>query len=404
MRILIALTYYRPHYSGLTIYVERLARALAKRGHHVTVLTSRFSDNLPAQEIVDGVEIIRLNVLARVSKGVVMPSMPLRAWRLIRQADIINVHLPQLDAALIASMARIMHKPVVMTYHCDLRLPSGFIHRIANLASSIANHISAYSANKIVTNTLDYAENSTFLSKYLEKIEVIAPSVEMPNTSIENTDKFKQKHKIRDDEPVIGMLARLATEKGVEYLIQAMPRILKVFPKARILYGGQYKNVLGEEAYAARLSPQIKALGQHWKFLGIISEEEIGAFFQVCDVTVLPSLNSTESFGMVQVESMSCGTPVVASDLPGVRQPVLLTSMGLIVPPGNSEALAQAIIQILTDPEKYKQNPEEIRQKFSSDLLAKRYEQVFLKLLPENIPINQDHPESDKLINNSNHQ
>jgi len=76
MQILIALTYYRPHYSGLTIYVERLARALAAQGHQVTVLTSRYAATLPAQEKLDGVEVRRLPVAMRISKGVIMPSMP----------------------------------------------------------------------------------------------------------------------------------------------------------------------------------------------------------------------------------------------------------------------------------------------------------------------------------------
>ena len=70
MRVLIALTYYRPHYSGLTIYSERLAKALASRGHEVTVLTSQFDKSLPLEEMVDGVRVIRMPVLMRLSKGV----------------------------------------------------------------------------------------------------------------------------------------------------------------------------------------------------------------------------------------------------------------------------------------------------------------------------------------------
>jgi glycosyltransferase involved in cell wall biosynthesis len=62
MRILTILTYYRPHYSGLTIYAERLARALVARGHPVTVLTSRYDPNLPAREVCDGVQVVRPSV------------------------------------------------------------------------------------------------------------------------------------------------------------------------------------------------------------------------------------------------------------------------------------------------------------------------------------------------------
>lgn len=386
MHILIALTYYRPHYSGLTIYVERLARALVRRGHRVTILTSRFSRELPPQEVVDGVEVVRLDVWLRISKGVIMPSMPWHAWRLIQQADIVNVHLPQLDAAPIAVLARAAGRPVVMTYHCDLRLPQGAVHQLANLASSLANRITASAANVIVTNTLDYAENSPFLSHYLDKIQVIPPAVSLPEIEPAKIKHFRQQHDIQPEEKVIGMLARLATEKGVEHLVQAMPEILERFPQARVLYVGQHRDVLGEEAYAARLKPQIERMGKHWKFLGVLPDEQVVAFFHSCDVTVLPSLNSTESFGMVQVESMSCGTPVVASNIPGVRQPVLQTGNGQIVPPGEPQALAKAIIAVLEQPQEYRPHAEDIRRTFAPDVQAASYEAVFRELLIENSP------------------
>ena len=84
MHILTALTYYRPHYSGLTIYAERLARALADDGHRITVLTSRYDNNLPPREKIDGVEVLRLQVGLRISKGVIMPSMPYWAAKVAR--------------------------------------------------------------------------------------------------------------------------------------------------------------------------------------------------------------------------------------------------------------------------------------------------------------------------------
>src|SRR3972149_2289988 len=87
MKILIALTYYRPHTSGLTIYVERLARALADRGHTVTVLTSRYDQSLPREEHLHGVNVIRAPVAFRVSKGVIMPTIGLIATKLVRGPD-----------------------------------------------------------------------------------------------------------------------------------------------------------------------------------------------------------------------------------------------------------------------------------------------------------------------------
>ena len=381
MRILTTLTYYRPHYSGLTIYAERLARALVARGHHVTVVTSRFDRELAGHEVRDGVEVIRPSVLMRISKGVIMPGLPFRAEQIARQADIVHLHLPQLDAAYIALLARSVGKPVVLTYHCDLHLPSGAIHRLANLASSIANHISARAANRIVTNTQDYAEHSVFLKHYLDKVHVIPPPVVLPEPDPGSVESLRCKAKIQPGQRIIGMAARLASEKGVEYLVEAMPIILEKHPTARVLFMGQYKNVLGEEMYARKLAPLIEKLGQHWTFLGNLSPGELAVFFRESELTVLPSINSTESFGMVQVEAMTCGTPVVATDLPGVRQPVRMTGMGLVVPPEDPRSLARAIISILDSPKGYGGDPAAVAQQFSPETIAEAYEGLFLELL-----------------------
>jgi glycosyltransferase involved in cell wall biosynthesis len=377
MRILTALTYYRPHYSGLTIYAERLAKAFAQRGHQVTVLTSRYDPSLPANEIRDGVRVVRPRVRFHISKGVLMPSMPYWAWKLVRQADIVHLHLPQLDAALIALIARLQRKPVILTYHCDLILPHGFIHTLANLASNIANRISATLSHAIVTNTRDYAENSAFLQRYLDKVHAIYPPVELVPASQSEIEAFQQKAGIQTGERIISMLARMAAEKGVEYLALALPLILERHPNARILYAGQYQNVWGEQNYANHLAPLIAKLGDRWQFLGVISEVEKSALFHLSDVVAVPSLNSTESFSITQAEAMICGTPVVASDLPGVRQPILLTGLGKIVKPADHVELAKAISEILDQNETFHENSAFIMELFAPNTIAAHYEEIF---------------------------
>jgi glycosyltransferase involved in cell wall biosynthesis len=381
MRILTTLTYYRPHYSGLTIYADRLARALAKRGHQVTVLTSRYDRSLPAREMRDGVQVIRPHVLARVSKGVLMPSMFFWAWVNARHADVIHLHLPQLDAAYIALIGRMLHKPVVVTYHCDLLLPRGLIHAIANQISHLANRITLGLADQVIVNTLNYAEESDFLRHYLLKTRAIPTPVELAEVTPVDLEAIQRRTRMIQGQRTIGMVARLAAEKGVEYLVEAMPEILKAYPVARVLHVGQFQNVLGEENYARKLTPLIQALGDHWTFLGILPPAELTAFYQLCEVTVLPSTNSTESFGIVQVESMACGTPVVASDIPGVREPVKLTGMGRLAAPANAHALAQAIIEILDAPKKYQGDVEAVKKKFSSQHIAEEYEYLYLEVM-----------------------
>jgi glycosyltransferase involved in cell wall biosynthesis len=383
MRILTTLTYYRPHYSGLTIYAERLARALVERGHQVTVLTSRYDHSLPAREMRDGVQVIRPRVLARVSKGVLMPTFIYWAWVHAWQADVIHLHLPQLDAAYIAMLCRLLHKPVVVTYHCDLLLPKGLIHSVANQVSHLANRISLGLANDVVVNTIGYAEESAFLRRYLPKTRAIPTPVELVPASSDVMHGIRNKARVEPGQRIIGMVARLAAEKGVEYLVEAMPEILKVHPTARVLHVGQYENVLGEEEYANRLKPLIQALGEHWTFMGILPTAELTAFYHLCEVTVLPSTNSTESFGIVQVESMACGTPVVASDLPGVREPVTLTGMGRLAAPSDAHALAEAINEILDHPRKYQGDVNAVKQRFSSREIALEYERLFQEVIKD---------------------
>ncbi|MFN2177419.1 MAG: glycosyltransferase family 4 protein [Anaerolineales bacterium] len=381
MQILIALTYYRPHYSGLTIYAEREARALARRGHQVTVLTSRYSKDLAHHEYKDGVEIVRLNVLFRVSKGVIMPSMPLQAWKLISNSDIVHLHIPQLDAALIALESKFQKKPLILTYHCDLNLPSGLIHQIANKVSNWANIVTASLADRIVVNTRDYAENSRFLKKFLGKIQPIYPPVEIAPIDRETITSFREKFSINKDQKVIGMASRLAAEKGVEYLAQALPHVLLKVPEARVIFVGPYRDIIGEEQYAKKLSPLIDRLGHHWTYVGILSPEEMAAFFKVSDVVVLPSINSTESYGIVQVESFKCGTPVVATDLPGVRVPVQTSGMGRIIKPGDPIDLADALVKIIKNPTKYAGDPAELLSFSTPEFVARSYEKIFMDLI-----------------------
>ncbi|MFM8320262.1 MAG: glycosyltransferase family 4 protein [Chloroflexota bacterium] len=386
MHILSALTYYRPHYSGLTIYAERLARALVARGHRVTILTSRFDPRLKPYEVVDGVEIVRPWVWFRLSKGVIMPGMLPQALRLARQADVVNLHLPQLDAAPVAVLCRLMGRPVVLTYHCDLRLPAGAVHRLANLASDLANRVAAGAAQVIVHNSRDYAEHSPFLSRYLDKVTPVYPPVELAAVSAADLAAFRQKYDIRPGQRVIGMAARLATEKGVEFLAQALPQVLQRFPQARVLHVGPYQGVLGEEAYARRVLQQIEPVKQHWTWLGIVSPVEMAAFFQTIDVLALPSLNSTESYGLVQVEALACGAPVVVSDLPGVRVPVSQTGMGRVVPSGDAARLAQALVEVLQAAPAHEPAPaaRDLIEKSTPQAAAAAYEKIFQTLGKQN--------------------
>ncbi len=383
MKILTVLTYYRPHTSGLTIYAERLARAFAKRGHQVTVMTMQYEPSLAREETVDGVKIIRVPVAARVSKGVIAPTIGLVATKLVARHDVVQLHLPQFDAPGIALRGRLFGKPAVLTYHCDLLLPPGLFNRVVNTVVDFQNNMAGLLSNHIVTYTQDYADNSPYLSRYASKLTPILPPVELPDPLPGAIQAFAEAHHTRDRKPVIGMAARFAAEKGVEVLLDALPIILKKYPKAQVLYAGTYQNVMGEQAYSDRLMPRIREyeVQGHWTFLGNLDPVQMAAYYPNLDVFTVPSLNSTEAFGLVQIEAMMNGVPCVASALPGVRQPVTMHKMGRVAKIGDPADLAESILEVLDNPQKFRGDIEAIKKSYNPDSIAQEYEKLFNKLL-----------------------
>ena len=383
MRILTVLTYYRPHTSGLTIYAERLARALARRGHEVTVMTTQYDKSLPLEETLHGVHIVRVPVAVRISKGVLAPAFGLVATRLVMRHDIVHLHLPQFDAPGVALRARVMGKPAILTYHCDLNLPSGLFNRLVNGVVHFQNNLAGILANHIVTYTRDYADHSKYLSRYQHKLSAILPPVELPQVSAQAVEEFARMHQTTNRRPVIGMVTRFAAEKGVEILLDALPAVLQKYPAAQVLFAGQHENVMGEKPYYDRLMSRIREYeqGGYWKFLGNLSQEQLAALYPNIDVLVVPSLNSTEAFGLVQIEAMLNGIPCVASNLPGVRRPVQMHGMGEVVPIGNSQALSDALLKIFNNKSVYACDRAALAQVYSPDAVAQEFENLFGQLL-----------------------
>jgi len=377
MKILTVLTYYRPHTPGLTIYAERLAEAFARRGHQVTVLTAHFDPATPREETRNGVRIIRAPVLLRVSKGVIMPTLGWLAWKYVAENDVVQLHLPQFDAPGFAARARLLGKKTILTYHCDIQLPPGFFNRVVNAVVDFQNHMAGMLADHIVTYTQDYADHSAYLAHYRHKLTPILPPVVLPPAEEQATRDFFNEH-VGENRPIIGMAARFAAEKGVEILLDALPAILQKYPKARVLFAGQHQNVLGEKAYAARLQPKIRAYEDsgHWQWLGVLNPTQMAAFYPNLNALVVPSLNSTEAFGLVQIEAMLNGVPCVASALPGVRRPVQMTGMGKVAPIGDSAALAQALLEIFAAPANFHRDPAEIARPYDPDAVAAAYEEM----------------------------
>ncbi len=381
MKVLITSTYFHPYNSGLSVYALRVARGLVGLGHEVCVITSQFDQTLPEEECIDGVNIVRVKVGMKLSKGVLMPGLHVQAKKWIEWADVVNVHMPQFESFVISQLARRLKKPLVVTYHCDLVMSGSWFSQLAGWGTNLLARRALKQAGVIVQNTLDYARHSRVLQPFLGKVVEVPTPVVFLKTYPGEKQAFRERFGLAENDKVLGLAGRVASEKGYEYLAQALPLVWQKYPSARVVHAGTWRGVIGEEAYLAKVETLIQPFGERWKSLGFLSDEDFMRFFGACDLLVFSSLNATESFGIVQIEAMSQGTPVVASDLPGVRQPVMQTGLGRIVPLRDVASLAEAIISVVNEDNEGRIIPESYLKQFEQNKVAERYQEIFTSLV-----------------------
>lgn len=348
MRILFFLTYYTPHISGPVKYIERLAKELEKQGNVVSILTSKHPPNLSMFERKNGTSIFRIPVLIHLGKGVIMPHLIIKAPICIGRSDIVVVNLPQLEAGFIALWCKIFNKPLVAIHHTDLSGWNGWWHRLSEGITNLSGKLACSIATIIIPYTNDYAKNSDFLRPYFQKVSPLFPLVNRRLPSQQFTQKLISRFPKTNNTKYIGYSGRIAKQKKLEDAIAA----LDILNKSNHNY--QWKLLLAGplaigETYGQNLIASIKNR-QDISWLKALNDQQLSAFYQHLDALVLPSNDRLESFGLVQIEAMINGCPVVATDLPGARIPIGLTGMGKLVPPNQPLILADAIASVVADP------------------------------------------------------
>jgi len=380
MRVLFSISYYHPYVSGLSLYAKRLAFGLVAKGYQVTVLATQHMKSLTLHEKEEGIDIVRVPYLFRFSKGFFMPLFLLRSFQEVRKADIICVHLPQFEGIVISFLTKLFNKKLVCIYHCEVQLPRFFGHRLIENVLHLSNMFSLFLADTVVTYTDDFANHAKLLNRVKQKVKTVYPPIPVPMIDQQKKKEFDTVFASLKKTIRIGVAARIASEKGIEYLLQAIPVIEKQLErKVSILFAGP-KNPVGEERYLQTITPLLKKYEEKIHFVGSLSQKEMGAFYSFLDVLVLPSTNSTESFGMVQVEAMFMGVPVVVSNLPGVRVPVQLTKMGELVKIADSSDLAEKITKVVAQRKQYIKSQKEVVTIFSYDKTIEFYQDVLQRL------------------------
>jgi glycosyltransferase involved in cell wall biosynthesis len=375
LKILIFLTYYVPHYTGYTIHVQDVAEALAARGHEVTVLCARHSLDLPRDETVRGVRIVRLWAPIRMSRGMIMPLYPQALYAFMRKYDLVFTNTPMLETALVALVGQVTGKSIVSTHHGDLVLPAGLMNRVITFVMLQFFKFMAKRAYRLMAYSQDYADHSYYLKPFAHKVTPNYPPIRIPDPQPERAAELRAQW-AKDGGPLIGFSGRFVEEKRPDLLIRALELINKKYPNARIVFAGQY-DIKYEGTWEAHQA-LVRQYQDQLIFLGLItSREALANYYKALNVLVLPS--DTECFALVQVEAMLCGTPVIMTDTPGGRVPVTVTGMGKIVPRGDYRAIGQAVIDVLDHREQYVKPRDFIADVFSFDKTIDTYERTFQK-------------------------
>lgn len=375
LKILICILYYLPHRTGMQLYIQRISEELARRGHQVTILTARHKPELAQDETINGVRVVRLKVLPlAISRGMIMPAYPLAAYRLIKEHDVVSIHTPMLETALISLLAGLTGRTVIPTHHGDLLLPRGKLsNRLIETVMFMLYNFTAKRAPKIVAYTHDYADRSYYLLPFRKKVKEIYPPITMPAPDLQRAAELRAQWS-PDGGPLIGFAGRFVQEKRPDLLMRALDVVAQKHPNARVIFAGEY-NIPYENTWEL-YKPIVDQYADRLIFLGLVADMQFMAdFFAACDVIALTS--DSECFALVQVEAMLCGTPVVMTDTPGGRVPVRVTGMGRLAQRGDHVSIGEAISAVLDDPDAYRKTRAEVEEVFSFQRTVDQYEAVF---------------------------
>lgn len=375
LKILICLLYYFPHRTGLTIHVQRVAEELVRRGHEVTVLTARYRHDLPRDDVSmhEGVRIVRLWAPIRLSRGMIMPAYPWAAYKLMKEHDVVSIHTPMLETALVAFLSKITGKKLVITHHGDLILPNGLVNRFIRETMFLMYRLAARQASRLIAYSQDYADNSYYLQPFVDKVAVNYPPVHMPLPNPQHVEGLRAEWS-KDGGPVIGFAHRFVEEKRPDLAIRALEVVNQKYPNARLVFAGEHQ--IAYEKTWERQQSLVSQFRDQLIFLGLLEDPQaIADFYAACDVQVLTS--DSECFALAQVESMLSGTPVVATDIPGGRVPIQVTGMGKLAKAGDWRSIGETLLDVLESPAAYWKPRSFIEQVFSFKETVDRYEQFF---------------------------
>jgi len=362
-RVLHVGKYYPPHMGGIETHLQSLCQELRRFVNLEVVVAS--DERRTLRETVEGVEVTRVGTSFNFSSAPVCPAMASAIRE--AQADLIHIHLPN-PTAILAYFASRARGRLVLTYHSDI-----IRQKILGRAFWPFLRRALERAEAVIVATPKHISSSPILRRYSERCRVIPYGIEVGSFQQPDAATVKDIRRRHGPRIVLGV-GRLVYYKGFEFLIRAMKDV-----EGQLL-------IIGDGPLRASLQREAEELGLSDKVTFLIDVNDVRPFYQAANVFALSSIARSEAFGIVQLEAMACGIPVVNTNLDsGVTFVSQDGVTGLTVPPADANALAQAINSLLDDPARSAQFGEagrvRVAKEFSLEGMTRRTLELYAEVL-----------------------
>ena len=331
MKILHIYKDYYPVLGGMENHIKVLAESQVRRGHAVTVLVTH-PTKITQIEMMNGVRVIKAGRLATIASTPISVSLPFLLSK--ERPDITHLHSPYPIGEL-SQLYLGKAKKVFLTYHSDVVRQKGLLHFYKPFLKKVLSM-----TDRIIVTSENYMKSSPHLREYMHKCTVIPLGIDLTpflQSSSQDIGSIKEKY----GSPIILFVGKLRYYKGLQFLLEAMRDI----PAKLIVIGNgpmekEWRNL------ASKLNINEKVF-----FLGEIGGEQLAHFYDASDIFVLPACERSEAFGLVQIEAMASGLPVISTELgTGTSFVNKHGETGLVVHPKNPGSLRAAILSLLNDP------------------------------------------------------
>ena len=359
-RILHLGKFYSPHKGGIESVTASLAIGAVRAGNLVKVLC--FDEHASGCTVDNGVQIIRVLEIIRIFSQPISFAYFFKGYKFIHQVDIVHIHAPNMIAALLTFFIP-KHINVVIHWHSDL-VGKGMLSKVF----AIIELAMLRRADSIICTSKNYLDASKMLCLFRNKVDIVPLGVSDPfllkkRKKIFNYSLNKLLSKHIKNRPLVLSIGRLVPYKGFSVLIEA----------ASLMRTDAAIVVVGTGILYKLHQKQIESLNVKDRviFVGSVNEESLYYLHSIASVFCMSSIDRSEAFGVVLIEAMAWGLPIIATQISGSGVPWvnLHKCSGLNVPPNDPAALAKALDDILND--------QNMRQNFARGARL-RYEKFFV--------------------------